>query len=227
MSHLNLCTELFGLCSGTPSHVTEAGESDCLALDALACVMEKVLCEVQSAETCSLRTEDRTTPCAALAGEDSCVVLAGQLLVHSVQITDLTSTDSYVTCRDIGIGADASPELIHEGLAESHDLSIRLADGIEVRTTLCTAHRQSCQSVLECLLETEELQHGRSNCLMEAETSLVGADGRVELNPVTEVGLNLSLVVNPGNPECEDTVRLYDSLDSLAMISETFIFFVF
>ena len=180
--------------------------------------MQKVLCEIESTETGSLRTEDRTAPCTAFSCKHTCVVLAGQLLVHTIEIADLTSADTYVTCRYIGIRADASPELIHEGLAESHNLSVRLADGVEIRTTLSTAHRQSCQSVLECLLETEELQHGRSNCLMETETSLVGANGRVELNPVTEVGLNLSLVVNPGNPECEDTVRLDDSLYDLGLL---------
>ena len=53
---------------------------------------------------------------------------------------------------------------------------------------------------------------------MEAETSLVGADSGVELNPVAEVGLNLTLVVNPGYPECEDTVGLDDSLDDLSLL---------
>ena len=53
---------------------------------------------------------------------------------------------------------------------------------------------------------------------MEAETSLVGADSGVELNPVAEVGLNLTLVVNPGNPECEDTVGLYDPFYDLSLL---------
>ena len=53
---------------------------------------------------------------------------------------------------------------------------------------------------------------------MEAETSLVGADSGVELNPVAEVGLNITLVVNPGNPECEDTVGLYDPFNDLSLL---------
>ena len=36
---------------------------------------------------------------------------------------------------------------------------------------------------------------------MEPQTALVGADGGVELHPVTGVDLHLSLVVHPGHPE--------------------------
>lgn len=63
------------------------------------------------------------------------MILAGELLVHSVQEADLTSTYTYVTRRDVLVWADAAPELKHEGLAETHDLSVRLSDVVEVRTT--------------------------------------------------------------------------------------------
>ena len=52
---------------------------------------------------------------------------------------------------------------------------------------------------------------------MEAETSLVGTDSAVELDTVSQVGLDLTVVVNPGNAESEDPVGLYDSLDDLCL----------
>ena len=42
---------------------------------------------------------------------------------------------------------------------------------------------------------------------MEAQTALVGADGAVELDAVAVVHLNLTLVVHPGNPEQDGTLR--------------------
>ena len=53
---------------------------------------------------------------------------------------------------------------------------------------------------------------------MEAETALIGTDGTVELDAVTGVGLHLTLVVNPGYAEGEDTVRLYQTLHNLGLL---------
>lgn len=41
---------------------------------------------------------------------------------------------------------------------------------------------------------------------METETTLVGAKGRVELNTVTAVDLNLTLVVLPNDTELDDAL---------------------
>gem|GEM_PF-6142860 len=86
--------------------------------------MEKVLSEIQSAETGSLRTKDRTSPSSSLSGENSCVVLSSKLLVHSVEETDLAAAYSYVTCRNILIRTDALPKLSHKCLAETHDFVV-------------------------------------------------------------------------------------------------------
>ena len=155
----NLGTELGSLLHSAPSHVTEAGDADLLAGDVLASLVEKVLGEIEGSETGGLRTKDGSSPCGTLSGKDPGVVLAGELLVHSVQEADLTSTYTYVTRRDVLVWADAAPELKHEGLAETHDLSVRLSDRIEVRTTFRATHRKRCEGVLECLLESEELEH--------------------------------------------------------------------
>ena len=53
---------------------------------------------------------------------------------------------------------------------------------------------------------------------METKTSLVRSDGRVELNSVTCVSLNFTIVINPSNLECKDTLRLYDTLNDLCCL---------
>ena len=52
---------------------------------------------------------------------------------------------------------------------------------------------------------------------MEAETALIWTDGIVELDPVAGIGLNLTVVVNPGDAECEDSVRLHEPLNNLGV----------
>ena len=56
---------------------------------------------------------------------------------------------------------------------------------------------------------------------METETSLIGSDSVVELDTVSGVGLNLTIVVDPGHPEGEDAVRFYDSLDNLSGLDKS------
>ena len=155
----NLSAELDSLGSGTPSYVTEARESKLLALDVLSSGAENVLSEIESAKTSSLGTEDRATPSHTLAGENASVILTSQLLIHTIEEANLTATNTNVTSRNILIWTNIVTKLKHESLAETHNLSVALANGIEVRATLATAHRQSSKSVLESLLETEELQH--------------------------------------------------------------------
>ena len=120
----DLSTKLGSLHDCAPSDVTEAGDADLLVLDVLSSLAEKVLGEIEGTETGSLRTEDGSTPGSSLSGEDAGVVLAGELLVHSVEESDLTATYTYVTCRDVLVRTDAAPEFEHEGLAETHDFGI-------------------------------------------------------------------------------------------------------
>ncbi len=47
---------------------------------------------------------------------------------------------------------------------------------------------------------------------MEAQAALVGADGRVELNAVAAVDLDLAVVVHPGDTELNDTLGLDKAL---------------
>ena len=83
-----------------------------------------MLNKVNCTETCSLRTEDRTTPSETLTGENSCIVLLSELLVHTVHITDLASAYSDVACRYVLIWTDHLPKLKHKCLAEAHNFSL-------------------------------------------------------------------------------------------------------
>ncbi len=180
--------------------------------------MEEVLGEIERAEAGSLRTEDRTAPGHSLAGEDTGVVLACQFLIHAVEETYLAAADTYVARRDILVRADAAPELEHEGLAETHDFRVGLTDGIEVGTALGAAHREGCEGILEGLFEAQELEHRRSYGAVETESAFVRADRAIELHAIAEVGLHLTLVVNPCHTEREDTIGLDHSLHDLRFL---------
>ena len=67
------------------------------------------------------------------------------------------------------------------------------------------------KSVLEDLLETQELKDGKVDSWVETESSLVWAEGAVELNSVAVVDLWLKVVVLPDNTELDDT--LWDGND--------------
>ncbi len=53
---------------------------------------------------------------------------------------------------------------------------------------------------------------------METETAFVSAESGVELDAVTKVCANLTLVVYPSHTECEDTIGLYNTLNDLGSL---------
>ena len=177
-----------------------------------------MLNEIYGTETGGFRTKDGTAPGHALAGKNSCIVLLGQFLVHSVHISDLASAHSYISCRDILIRTYHLPELKHESLAETHDLRIRLSTRIEIRTAFSTTHRKGRECILEGLLESEELQDGKVHRRMEADTALIRTYGRVELHTVAGIGLDLTIVVHPCDFESQDTLRLHYALHDLGIL---------
>ena len=82
-----------------------------------------------------------------------------QLLVHSEEVTYLTATYTDVTSWNILVWTHVTIKLCHESLTETHYLVVALATWREVGTTLSTTHWESCKRVLECLLESQELQN--------------------------------------------------------------------
>jgi hypothetical protein len=113
---------------------------------------------------------------------------------------------------------DVLVELPHEGNAELADLVVRLSLGVEIASTLATSHVQAGKGILEDLLETQELEDGQVDGRVEAETTLVGAESRVELDAVALVDITLALVVFPDNAELDNALGYGDNLESLLVL---------
>lgn len=64
----------------------------------------------------------------------------------------------------------------------------------------------SSQSILENLLETQELEDAQVDCWVQTETTLVWTQSRVELDSVSAVELELSLVIFPDDTELDDAL---------------------
>ena len=142
----------------------------------------------------------------------------GELLVHTEHVTYLTTSNTDVACRNVLVWTDVTIELCHEGLAETHYLSVALAAWREVRTTLGTTHRESGKRVLECLLEGKELQNTEVHRLVETDTTFVGTNDVVVLDTVTHVGMYLTLVVCPCDTEFDNSVGDAKTLNEVRLL---------
>ena len=209
----DLGAELNELLSGTPGDVTEAGESDRLALDVLAELLEHVLGEVDRAVTGGLGTNERTAEGTALAGENA-DELVTEALVLAEEVADFAAADADITGGNVGVGSDMAGKLGHEALAETHDFAVGLAARIEVGAALAAAHGKRGEGVLEGLLKAEELENGESYGRMETETAFVRSDRGIELDAIAAVDLNDAVVVDPGNAEHNRALRLDHALEN-------------
>ena len=70
-------------------------------------------------------------------------------LVHPEEIADLAGAHADVARGDIGVLADVAVQLHHQRLAEAHHFPVRLALGVEIRSTLGASHGKPRQRVLE------------------------------------------------------------------------------
>src|SRR5690606_33915202 len=109
-------------------------------------------------------------------------VAVGQALVLAEEIADLAAAYADVARRHVGVLAQVTVELGHEGLAEAHDLAVGTAARIEVGAALSAADRQSRQRVLEGLLEAQELDDSEIHRRVEPEPALVGPERGIELD---------------------------------------------
>lgn len=74
------------------------------------------------------------------------------------------------------------------------------------------------KSILEDLLETQELQDGKVDSGVETETTLVRTESGVVLNTVTAVDLDLVLVVLPDDTELDDALGDGGNLESTLVL---------
>lgn len=212
--------QLNDLQGGVLGDVAGAGDGDALAGEGLLAaggVLDHVLGVVGDTVAGGLGTDERTTPAAALAGEDT-LPLVADLLVLAEHEADLAAGDANITGGNVGVGTDVLAQLGHEGDAEAADLGVGLPLGVEVGTTLATAHVQAGQGILEDLLEAQELQDGQVDRGVEAETALVGAESGVELDTETTVDLDLTFVILPDHAELDHALGDGDDLEGLAVL---------
>lgn len=118
-------------------------------------------------------------------------------------------------------------QLSHECYTESSDLVVGLALRIEVGSSFTTTdvhclHKgqlksskivvtwasllTSSQSILEDLLEAQEFEDAQVDSWVKTEATLVWAQGRVELNTISAVELELSLIIFPDDTELDDAL---------------------
>ena len=171
---------------------------------------------VDNAVTSGLRPDQAATPAATLTSENT-LPLVGKSAVSTEHVTDLTTSNTNITRRHIGLSTNVLVQLAHESVAETANLAVRLALGVEVRATLATAHVEAGQGVLENLLEAQELEHGEVDGGVQAETALVGAKGGVELHTESIVDLDLALVVLPHDAELDDALGNGDDFEGVAV----------
>ena len=82
----------------------------------------------------------------------------------------------------------------------------------------CGVLRTAGESILEDLLETQELEDGQVDCGVKSETTLVWTESRVELHTVTVVDLALALVVLPDDTELDNALGDGGDLEGLFVL---------
>ena len=214
----DLTAELVDLLHDAPAHVAVAGHGDTDALDFLAVVLEDFAQIIDSAETGRLGTEDGTTGADSLAGHSAELGSADDAAILTIQVTDLAAADTNVTSGAVDVLTNVTMELGHEGLAEAHDFAVAAADGGEVGTALGAADGQAGQSILEGLLEAEELDDGKVDVGSETQAALVGAERRVVLHAVTTVDVILKVIVHPNDTELDDALGLDHALEQASLL---------
>ena len=214
----DLCAESLSFFSGEDGNVAGTGDDDGLALEAvLLHALEHFLGEVAQTVAGGFRAGKASAVGKALAGEDAGVETVGDALVFSEEIADLAAANADVAGGNVGELADVAIELMHEALAETHDLGIGFALGVEIGAALAAAHGEGGQAVFEDLLEAKELDDGGAHCRMEAKAALVRPNGGVELDAVAAVDVELALVVIPGDTELNETLRLDERVYDAAL----------
>ena len=210
-------TELLDLLDREDGNGAGAGYDTGLAVEFVALGGQHALGEVDHAVSGRLSAHERAAPVGALPSEDSRFVAVRDPLVLAEQVADLPRSDPDVTGRNVGVLADMAVELGHEALAEPHDFVVAAPLGFEVGAALAAANGHAGECVLERLLETEELHDPGVDRRVEPQSTFVGTECAVELDPEASVDLDLSAVVDPRDPKDDLSFGFTDPFDGLVV----------
>jgi hypothetical protein len=106
-------------------------------------------------------------------------------------------------------------ELGHERLAKAHDVVVGFALRIEIGAAFAAAHRQGSERIFENLFKSEKLQDAGVDRRVKSETPFVRPDGAIHLDAKPAVYLDSALVVDPGNAELDQPLRLNKTFKDL------------
>jgi hypothetical protein len=137
----HLAAELVDLLDRVTGDVARARNQTRLVREAVVLDLEHVLHHVDGAVAGGLGADRAAAVLHALTGQDPGEDV-GEPLVLAEHVTDLAGADADIAGRHVGIGPDVAEQFAHERLAETHDLVIGLALGVEVGPPLSAAHRK-------------------------------------------------------------------------------------
>ena len=92
-------------------------------------------------------------------------------------------------------------QLVHEALAERHNLAVAFPLRVKIASALAAADGQTGQRILKDLLKAEELDDAQIDARMQAQTALIRTDCAGELHAEAVVHLHLPLVIHPRHAE--------------------------
>src|SRR5690625_3187369 len=101
----------------------------------------------------------------------------------------------------------------HKGLAETHDFGFGTTFGIEIGAAFSGAERESGQGVFKNLFEAEKFDDSRGDAGVKAQSAFVGAERGIELNAITCIDVDLSLIVHPSDAEGDHLSRFDEPRD--------------
>src|SRR5699024_4305950 len=181
--------ELRGLLGRVQRHVAGAGDHHARALEADVALSQHLADKVDEPVPGGLGARPGAAVPDPLAGDHARLVAAGDLAVLAVQVADLPAAHADVAGGHVEVGADVVGEFGHERLAEAHDLLLALAVRVEIGSALGATEPEPGERVLEDPLEAEELERVLVDGLVEAQSALVRAQVRAELD--AEAALDL------------------------------------
>ena len=184
------------LLNGIDSHVAGAGNDSLLALQSLVVMTHHFFQHINQTVTGGLSTAQRTAKGQTFTGQHA-LINAGQTLILTKQITDLSTAYTNITGRYITVSADIFIQLGHKALAEMHNLAVGFTLRVEIGAAFAAANRQTGQRIFESLLKAQKFQNALVNRGMKTQTTLIRPNGAVKLNTIATVYAHDTVVIQP------------------------------